>query len=85
MKTEHLGKIQYLLLLDIENILVMLKNKQKKGAVFILCELFIMPRCARWCHPSRSMINHNGIQIKHEESSNVMVCIVKSLVFIPPK
>lgn len=44
MKTEHLGKIQYLLLLDIENILVMLKTKQKKqtkkkkGAVFILCE-----------------------------------------------
>lgn len=41
-------------------------------------ELFIMLKCALWCHWSRSMIHHHGIKIKHGEiNSNVMVCITK--------
>lgn len=69
--------IQYLLLLDIESILVTLKKK-KRCCIYFMWELFIMLECALWCHWFRSMRNHNGIKIKHGEmNSNVMLCIPK--------
>lgn len=53
-------------------------EKKKRCCIYFMWELFIMLKCALWCHWLRSMINHNGIKIKHGEmNSNVMVCITK--------